>query len=642
LWVVVPDPVGSKALQLLLVVANLATAGLVVSRIAKSQAVGILSAIGTLAAFEFRKPHDAVLGATFALPLTVELVLLALFCYVTFFETSRSRWLAFALALQLAACLFDEAAILLTFMFFVYEAVAYRRVSRAAIIVTLPILVVESSIIARSGVPSSLSWIVAPSNMGLGLFAKQVVATLPGSYRGFGNVLRDGLTDGFADSRFQSVPGIEFLGMIVVLLAGIATCVILCNRPLQIPRRRNWALVALGLCLILVGASLHQSDQWIGGLPWGEAYGSVYIEYFGFGMLFAMLATISCSSQAWQSLRSLGPIVFTLFIVAEVYGNSRVNELVVTFDRNEFETLRLLRLANHGGLFQNIPGGGIVTFEGDPPISLASGLGLDVFHSMIYSAAGNHFRVTSERDAESERNPFGLWVIRREYTGRFPGAITLAHGFTTHRGLRFDRAFLYRRDIGNEGSASTDPSDSLIISKRHEVDGNLVEEVRWSCGARSLAELYTTGGPTVIYGAGFYRPSIFKRWSFWITNSLASSGLDTQDWRYAGYSSEIALRGDRCRRFVLNFSAVAYSAAPGVLDVSARGYRVMTPIGTTGVPINVTVRSVPGKDVLIHLVAHAPSAEEDLALPHFASDERGPARLVVGTARVTVSGGPLP
>jgi hypothetical protein len=637
-WLVVPDPVASKVLQMTLVVANLATACLVVSRIAKSQAVGILSGIGTLAALEFRKPHDAVLGATFGLPMTVELVLLAFLSYVTSLETSRSRWLAIALVLQLTACLFDDAAIPLSCMFLVYEVVTYRRISRAAIIVTLPILIVESFIVARFGVPSSLVWLSSPSKTGLSLFAKQAVASLPGSYRGFGNILRDGPTVYYADFRFQSVPEIDFLGKIVVLSTSIATYVILCDRALRTSRPRNWALITLGLLWILAGASLHESGQWIQGLPWGEAFGSVYIEYFGFGMLFAVLATIACSAQRLKSLWAVGPIVFALFVFAEIYGNSRVNERIVAFDQNKFETLRLLRLANQAGLFRNLPTGSIVTFSGDPPISLADPPGLDVFHSVLYSAAGNDYRVMGERKAERERTRRGIWVIRREYGGRFAGAITLAHGFTTRRGLRFDRAFLYRHDLSDENSDSSGSIDGIITSKLHVIGGNVVDEVRWICGVRSLAALYATDEPTVRYGKGFFRPAVYKRWNFWITNYLAPSALDSQDWRYAGYRSEIVVHGDRCRSTVLHFSAMAYSAAPGTLDVSARGYRERTPIGSAGVPINVTLAVLPGKEMLIHFLAHTPSAKEELGFPHFLSDERGPAKLVVAATRITVAG----
>lgn len=641
LWLAFPNPVFSKVLQLMLVVSNLATFTLLVTLLSRSPATGTLAGIGTLLALQLRKPHDAVLGGTYQEPLVFELVLLGLCAYVLFGASGRWAWFALAVILNAGACTMHESGLLLALAFPVVALGRSKRVGAGWPMLFVPALAVSAQIFLHRPAPASLRWIADAPVTGLRLAAEQLVAVLPTSYRAFENVVRDGVNGYFADTRFQSIPPLDGLGWVSTMTGAAAIYAITARVRKPLDRNSILSPTLLAVLLLAAAAMLHNPLEWAAGMPIGEALPSVYFGCFGFGVIFALTARWCCATVRNSSLQAVAPAAFALATFAVLYGNARVNARVVAFERNQYETVNLLDKAGTSHLFQWLPQGAILAFDGVAPLPIDSAR-FDNVKYLLFAATGRRFGVARLRQACRPGDCHNVWIIRREGRGALVGGLTVAHVATAlHSRLLTDQALAYRR------YTASPERDAVINALRARARGmrfinvgtesnELVGIILRTCGPVAFDRVYEANNPRWSYESGFFRPNMYKRWDFWVTYYLDGLDSSAQVWRYAGKSADIGVSDGGCAVTPVHFSAFAFTSAPGWLTVSAPGLRQVLKISAAGIHINFIVRRAKRARYDIRFSVNAPAAEEELGVPHFLSDERGPARLVVANPTVEI------
>ncbi len=641
LWWFSSDILVVRTIQVLLVVMNVTTFTIFARILTGSATAGGLAGLGVLLAIEFRKDHDAIIGAPSSLPIAVELSLLAMIAYALYCRSGGWRQLLATLLFQVAACCANETALILTLAFAVID-VARRRRPVGALIITAPSIAVLIVMYGRRSLAGGLEWI----NAGQGVTAstRQLLATIPGSYRGFG-VVKDGTPGYFFDSRFDSIPAIDTLGSILVLLSAAATFVMLQSVSPQkrIPTIKPLSIGAVWLC---ASALTHDIGQWSTGLPLGEAYSSVYVGFFGFGFVYAAVLLALLEYSRVGSSRICLVIGATAMDFALVYGNQRVNARVIAYHRNNYETIRLLALSDEAGIFKEIRMGSVIAFDKGTPLPIAEQtdghVGNDIA-VLFPESIQNRYTLLHYRALRNVGPGRDIWVVRRELNGAEAGGLTLAYGSRTPSGVRFSRARYFRpfpndrdRDIAAEQFEQPVPG---LVTRRHgSLGSSLIEDVKRSCGPTTLSHMYRADEPSAYFSKGFVAPNIYKRWNFWVTNYLSATGQANQDWRYAGQDASVTVSRSACVKKRTTFSAWLFVAAPGHVTVSAPYFKRSYQISVTGNPIRFSVPATAPQRFAVTFFSDAPVAPEELGVPHANLGSHIESRLVVATVRVQDTG----
>ncbi len=627
-WWFVNDTLDVRALQLMLVSVNVATFSVLAGLICRSTNLGALTGVGTLLAMEFRKPHDAVLGHSQAMPLAIELVLLSLLAYRRTNGGSATKWFIISAVLQGVACSVHEIALVLALAFPVIDVCERRALLRGVLIAGSCLTIL--ALLGRYGhcTPDCGTIALNPHAA-----LVQIIAAIPTTYRALGNVVRDGIPAYGNDTRFQSIPAIDLLGTITVSLLTIFSFV--WARAIGGERRRSvLALAIMGVAWMIAPTLVRARGQWTFGMPAGEAYTTVYAGYFGFGLVFASTLALAMSGRRRSPQRGFVAVLSSLLIMIVAYGNVRVNEKVINF-----ETVRLLSLADRFGVLTSIPANSYVSFDGPPPLPLDRTDSIKDFRVFFPSSRNHNYRFVTPRILKRWRSRKSFWTIRREYNGIAAGGLTFAEGRRYPTDTLYSRSILFRpydtrREADEEAKRFLHPIAGVAAKQLPSDARFLQEEIIRTCAPTALARIYSPDVPTLSYSEGFIAPSIYKRWLFWATNYLPASDSPEQDWRYAEQTAIIRVNRQGCVSKKLAFSTFIFSAAPGRVVIKAPGFRHTYDVTAAGLPINISIPPSAPRRFAISLMSSTPIAREDLGFPYVKAASRQYARLVVATARI--------
>jgi len=649
-WSLAPSVILARAVQLILVVANIATFSYCIARIARSWRLGLASAVATLAAIQLRKPHDPILTGILQLPLTLEFALLALASALQFNDTGSRRAFGVAAMFAAAACASDALGIALMLAIAV---IFIPRDTRRAPLLLFPALALFFTAmrwLLHLPLSRAINWWASGSLAAHSTYAiNELIAALPLTYRAFGNVVHDGITAYGYDSRFEAIPAIDALGGVAVVLA-TATLFLALSTSRKRESNRLYhcgALVSFGVLFWLISAVLRSPGTWTSGLPLGEADAYVYPAAYGVGLL---LATGALQLAKVRGLMAAAPAATALAAFGILYGNVRVDAHVIALGRDQYELVNLLHAAANAPLAAALGKHDVLTIDGDSPFAAPDAPGFRASRYAIASALGRSFAViplravlpggtqcanrSGKRDCVSSPYRARVWIIRHERNGPLRGGLTLAHWSRTDGGrFRVDRAVGYRqfpnRKWLSEVRAGFGGSHRGLREERTEASGTtLVVDVRRGCGPVDLGTVYAPAHPSVAFGPGFIEPSVYKRWNFAGAALLPATGKLDQNWRYGRESVRLEVDRDPCAPAALHVRAALYSAAPGLAFVSAPGIQRTLPISQAGVLLDIVVPASPSRHIGIDVTMDAPAAVEELSYPRFSTDRPVTVRLL--------------
>ena len=240
-----------KVPQFIMVSVSFGTFALIARRLFASRSEAVAAAVLALCAWQFRAPHDPVIGTSLVTPWLAELTLLSLAGWLSYRDTGSRLWLAVGGVALLVAMFTDPLSWGFGFLLIGLMVLSptRRRVAWPVAAIVTTAMVVSCS---RGGLPfhwkhggGYLSDVVA-----------QLAAAIPTSYRAFGHLpigqvpsLWHGIR--FNDDRFVLIPPITTWGWFAIAACTLAVSfAVLSPRVAARASRREALLLGLGFWLI--------------------------------------------------------------------------------------------------------------------------------------------------------------------------------------------------------------------------------------------------------------------------------------------------------------------------------------------------------------------------------------------------------
>lgn len=492
LWLLPPIPV--KIVQLALVAGTFATFGAFAYRCLKSRSAALLAVVFALCCWQYRTPHDPVIGTSLVTPWCCGFALLAWLGWMNYELRKRALWLATTCAAGVLAvfCGVIPGALALALAL----AAVLRNKKSFASWGLAGVVIASASLSLTLGTPA-VPWHHAGSYAANSL--TEAIAAIPASYRALGGAPKSHVASlwhgmRYVDDRFTTIPAITGLGWLCVLL-GAALAYFSLSR--EVFRKRDSIALVFGICFWLVPSLLLGSpDVWRAGLTPGQAFPGVYFEYFGVAMLAAY--SVLRLAERRGSFPRLLPSTAALAVLCLCYGNIRMDNLAFARSIKQDDALSLIERAGGAGFFSALPEGSTIAI--DPALHLTGAPGVSDAKYALYQYSGKRFNVISAQDIRAGHGAVWLLDTSRD-TGIF---VSLSHAVKrSGRGeYLVDRAYGYTvfpsvwkavegAHIGFDGSSS------LLR------DGRLLN-VRRDCGPVPVSAAFTQQKPTVEWGRGFF------------------------------------------------------------------------------------------------------------------------------------------
>ncbi len=469
----------AAALNYALVITSFALFAWLVTRVLGTWAA-VLAVVLTVAAWQFRFPHDPVVGTMLVWPWSSALLFLTLGLWLQFEHDRRAATFGACAVTLIATTFAGEVNLVVAGLLAVGATVRGRKPTDVAL---LAIVLVCGAIAFVHG-PFPGPWSHAGGY--LRDVAAQAIAALPSTYRGFGHLAigrvpalytHTALGWRFINNRYTTIAAISSIGWTAVLFAGGLALLAMLRLPETATtggRYRRAAAIATVLWLapaLVLGAP----GVWQHGVPFGQALDAVYVQYFGVGLLGATLLN---ALMTRPSSRAVVPAIVALGVLLIAYGNVRADATVVARNAHRDRGRAALQLAGSVGFFNVLPPRAKLVIG---PKSLAM-LGLS--HSVqaarlaLFGYAHRRFSLTSLASARSGR---GGWLLQVHPNALIP--IRLAHwasGPASHPTT--DRAFGYTNSAVAVGQAAWQRRRASVETRVTPLSTGDSIAVRQRCG----------------------------------------------------------------------------------------------------------------------------------------------------------------
>lgn len=559
----------AKYLQFLVIVATLLVFGLLATRMFRgSSNAAVIAVAGCLACWQFRTPHDPVVGTSLFTTWEALLFFLACYTYVRFVDAGRNVWLLAAVAILEAAMLAGAIAWVLAIALavgaFWFRLRGAAWLGGAALLASMAIVGLDAP---------ALPWAHG------GVYAlnvlNQLLSPIPLTYRAFGHLaighvpnLYHGVR--YIDDRFINIPPPSRLAWLAVLLTTGASFYAVIRL-----RKNEQAASAVfpwagGLALWIVPAVLLGPRViWPHGLPVGQSFDGVYFQYFGIGLLLA------AALQRWGTKSAAAPVtaaIVSLAVFVSCYGNVRANGWVLARTAAADYNRSVIERAGSAGFFDKLAEG--TTLAVSPTFTAPSIAYTDVssLKYLFFHYSHRKFNVVSASRL-SAADVGRDWIVATHRSRDAGLLLTASHlGALSASSPLTDRSYGFTpfSYVVDEAAA---PRSGVRLVADNLKDGWVIFAER-TCGDVPLTQAFAESRPVLEYGAGFYHsgpvgyaPPAVQ------TDALGDVSTDPNMYPKMFMSSqgELYLHKTSCSDDFLNLQAVAVSASPAMLRIHAPG-----------------------------------------------------------------------
>lgn len=617
----------AKFLQYLFIAATLLTFGLLATRLFRSSNTAALAVTSCLACWQFRTPHDPVVGTSLLTTWGALLFFCGWYAWLRRVDSGNKFELVAALGLLCAAMLSGPIPCALVVLLAI-TSLACRLPGASWLIGTA---LITTTAIFRLGAPTA-PW-AHQGSYALNVF-NQLLSALPLAYRALNHLaighvpnLYHGVR--YIDDRFIFIPGPSHLAWLTILLAtGLAYSAV---SRLSSDNKAGGAAFAwvAGLALWIAPAILLGSAAlWRQGLPPGQSFDGVYYQYFGVGLLATAAVRHLCRNTAAAS-RTAALVSLAVFVAC--YGNVRANAWVLAKTTAADYNRSVIERAGSAGFFDVFPDG--TTFAVSPTfivpsIALA---GVSSLKYLFFHYSHRRFNIVSVarlskadvgRDwiVETEPSRDNGLILSASHLAAFRGALPLtnrSHGYTP---------FSY---VVDEAAVPRNGVRTIV----HRLKDGWTIFAQRTCGAVPIAEAFAASSPTLVYGAGFYHhgpvgyavPPIQKQ-------ALGDVSTDPNMYpkMFMSRHGELRLYKTPCQDQFLNLQAVVVSARPALLGiVTPYGVELfhVTPAGRH-FWLRFDLRKDPSP-IRLHFFTNAPPAPQfDPVIFHYENDKPRDIRII--------------
>lgn len=487
-----------KSVQYVLLIGSFGLFAFVARKVLGSSAAAILAVILALCAWQFRTIHDPAIGTSLLSPWAAITVLAACAFWLGYRESGKTPqlclcYLALALAMLNGPVALGLGAVLAT--------VALRSERRAPAIGLCAIVFAGAAAIATSGA----FWTMWQHGGGFARnVALQLFAALPASFRAVGNLPVARVADlyfgtRYVDDRFVLIPPISLAGWAFAVVSAAAGYLVSFRAPITAPLRRGGDALIFGLGFWLVPAfALGAAGEWQGGVPLGQAFQSVYFEYFGFALLVTM--AIAHVLRGASPAARLTPALVALAAFVLSYGNARSDTYAMAESaRLDQPTIAIARAAR-AGFFDELPSHAVVVPS--PELHLPSWSPSDAADPKyaLFDYTGKRY---STQPYDQARPSPQTWILETSRDRVVP--VTLSRWVNGDaRNPLVDRAlgFSGDRSLWRHAAGVRRGVVRTVWPLR---DGGSID-ARRLCGSVPLADAFEPSRPRVVWGDGFVPP----------------------------------------------------------------------------------------------------------------------------------------
>ena len=551
LWLTDPPQSIVKLLQFAMVVFTFATFAVLARTLFRSTQASVVAAVIALTVWQLRMPHDPVIGTSFVMPVLAEWVLLSFVSWLAYRATRKAIWLGISCATVAVMMLTDPLgcgfAVLLAALAALDRTLGRPRYAWLAVA-----LFVATAIVAFDR--PHASW---PRNEWYGQeVLAQLIAPMPASFRAFGSLHIGGVA-GFAhgpayvDDRFINVPAVDAWSWMTIFACTFAALTALATVSGDAERQRDRTALYVGLGFWLVPALLlGPPGVWKHGMPFGQSFDGVYLQYFGIAVMVTEGVLRIRGSLGRAALLAPSLVALAVFLLS--YGNARANTVSILKTQRVASSIALIERAGAAGFFDVLPSGRTIAVASSD--SFASGI-----HSSVSDAKYALYHYSKRRyhiiatDRLQRLPKVDAWALQTSQTsGIF---ITLAHiSDDRERTIRSDRAYGFSA-FQNVWDTLAIPARGVLLRTRRLRDGFTIG-ARRTCGPVSIDRVYAPDVPTFLWGDGFHRRGPV---------GYVTSGAVAVTEMFMEARASLTLLPTKCPPRSLRFTATIETAAPATL-----------------------------------------------------------------------------
>ncbi len=609
----------AKGLQYLLILATVVLFAAVAQRLLRSAYAAVLAVNVSIAAWQFRMPHDPVIGTSLVTPWAALLTLASLWAWLRFLDSNSKTQIAFACAFMVLAILSGPVSCAICVALCVYALI--YRINGGAFLAGAAALA-GSAVVLHGGLQQ-------PWKHG-GVYAlnvfKQLFAALPTSYRATGHLplghvpslYHNGVR--YNDDRFINVPAPSrwaWIGILSATAGAYVSALRLRVVSADAGNMNAWiigTILWIAPCLMLGPYAL-----WPHGLPIGQSFDGVYFEYFGIGLVCAAL--LQQLSRQKISMPVLGPII-ALAVFVSCYGDVRADAASLMKSARSDYARSVIQRAGTAGFFDQFEDGTVFAMgRGLVPTSAMSPQAQTLKY-MIYHYSMRRFDIISEKRLTKE-DVKNAWVIDTPLKAALILTAKRVASVNTS-GVRTDRAFGYT-PFGYVPRLAQTPRHGVRTTTMPLRDGYVIYTERL-CGPVALDAAFAESRPLLVYGRGFFRsgPVGYEKPAE-VRDAFGDVSTDPNMYpkMFMAHEGVLTLYRTSCPKAFVNLKAVAVSARPATLLISPSGAKTehikLTPDGAHfWLRFDMQKQRSP---MTLHFVTNAPKAPQfDPIIFHYERD----------------------
>jgi hypothetical protein len=582
-----------KAIQIGLIGLNVGTFALVARRLTSNAVFGALAAACVALTLQIRFPSDPIAGFAPLLPLTVELLLLAILGQLEYQRNQRPLYLVLGVAAFAAAALTYEItyAYLVIFIVLAWFRASDRNqklIQIAAFTLPIAVLVVANLLLRNAAHMAANNYYALSLSAGSYIRTAwiQIVAGIPLSYPYFLPVhVYDSLNKVILDRPLAGY-GLGFAFAVIVYAA-------LSRSTSAGVRLRKGSLalcVAVGVLLWLLAVPMMAaSPRWQAELVMGQGYLPAYFEYFGIALIVAAALEMTRERLPTGATTITASVLVGLLTMLTYQTNRpalRGYQPVWTQGRFAVEE------AVRDGMFAGVPSGSTVLLDDSYVWDYDVGEPNSNSRYLFYFLSDKKYTVKSFDisadplcpSALSEGNVCGLrgrgiFAYASDTIALIPGerwTRVMPIEFVAPNADEAPRIYAVSGIVAARGApvnwfSGLDAVD--VVDKK--VEGNTIIESVHSCVARPASSF--PGGSPIAYGKGFYGEENISR--------------DTFRWSHR-QSSLVLAAGPRGARIGASFSVSSF-AANAKVAISVDGHTSMVKATPLGTPVVLNIRLAP-------------------------------------------------
>jgi hypothetical protein len=593
IWLIVPSVLFVHLVALLMIALNVFTLSAVVAKLSRSNGVALLVVPFVALAVQLRLGSDAILGPLFMYQIFLEFVLIAILAILWYLKSGAMLGRLLAAGCSAAAALSGPFGyvliVVLAAIAIISAPFAWRRRFVVAVIACIPLLVLWTFASVRAPVTEPAG--VAPQMITPVDAGRRLIAALPITYRGSGNIVGEAIKGSAADTRFDKIPYPSIVEWLAVL-AIAASMFFGSMSPRGADRRSEATLLAIGTLLWLLPAFVLDVDH-----PDVTA-GCYYLEAFGIGALGALaVASISERMHRRDSAYVVAACASLLaFFIA--YGNVRANAFVIKRSQLADAPRALLSPALHAGLLQGVPRYATIFARGFHGLTAGTG---DISDLRFALFAITNKLYETEDSSTSNANSGGRKFLLEGAVDRLTlGSITLVRLAPARSGQPLaNQGTRYARYLSPEARSRAIDKASMMTGQGERLSTipfdvtDLLSTTKRLCGLVPAREIFSAALPAVDWSRGFYPP--YPSIPFTASDSLPTRADKPfrNTWAYAGQSGNLVITNHDCRTAPLNFTARVYTVVPARVDVTFLNYHRTYLASQSGVDVDLEIPSSP-------------------------------------------------